>query len=125
MYNKTTVIRVCEVTDLKSEVKFDLWGQAAMASEVMKIAFRGNMPIDVRVIEITELNFEVKSDLWGCPLLFIFPQIRKGRVASSLPLSVPCAIVIWRFTAFDPIYLHAPPWFRHKNHPKFQTILKY
>ena len=67
MYYKTTVIRVCEVTDLKSEVKFDLWGhlEAAMASEVMKIAFRGNIHIDIRVIEVTELNFEVKSDLWG------------------------------------------------------------
>ena len=67
MYNKTTVIRVCEVTDLKTEVKFGLWGhlEAGMASEVMKIAFWGNMHIDIRVIEVTELNFEVKSDLWG------------------------------------------------------------
>ena len=65
MYKKTSVLRVCEVTDLKYEGKFDLQGhlEAAMASEVMKKAFRGNMPIDVRVIEITELNFEVKSDL--------------------------------------------------------------
>ena len=65
MYNKTTVIRVCEVTVLKSEVKFGLRGhlEAGMASEVMKIAFRGNMHIDFRVIEVTELNFEVKSDL--------------------------------------------------------------
>ena len=56
---------VCEVTDLKSEVKFDLRGhlEGTMASEVMKIAFRGNMLIDMRVIEVTELNFEVKSDL--------------------------------------------------------------
>ena len=44
MYYKTTVIRVCEVTDLKSEVKFDLRGhlEAAMASEVMEMAFIGN-----------------------------------------------------------------------------------
>ena len=65
MYYKTTVIRVFEVTDLKFEVKYDLRGhlEAAMASEVMKIAFRGNMHIDIRVIEVTELNFEVKSDL--------------------------------------------------------------
>ena len=67
MYYKTTVTRVYEVTDLKSEVKFDLWGhlEAAMASEAVKIAFGGNMHIDIRVIEVTELNFEVKSDLWG------------------------------------------------------------
>ena len=40
MYYKTTAIRVCEVTDLKFEVKFDYRGhlEAAMASEVMKIA---------------------------------------------------------------------------------------
>ena len=39
MYYKTTVIRVFEVTDPKSEVKFDLQGhlEATMASEVMKI----------------------------------------------------------------------------------------
>ena len=44
MYYKTTDIRVCEVTDLKSEVKFDLRGhlEAAMASEVMEMAFIGN-----------------------------------------------------------------------------------
>ena len=65
MYYKTTVIRVCEVTDLKSEVKFDLQGhlEAATASEVMKIVFKGIMHIDSRVIEVTKLNFEVKSDL--------------------------------------------------------------
>ena len=65
MYNKTTVTRVVEVADLKSEVKFDLRGhlESAMASEVMKMAYIGNMHIDVRVIEVTELNFEVKSDL--------------------------------------------------------------
>ena len=34
-----------------------------MVSEIMKMAFRGNMHIDIREIEITELNFEVKSDL--------------------------------------------------------------
>ena len=34
-----------------------------MASEVMKIASRSNMHIDIRVIEVTELNLEVKSDL--------------------------------------------------------------
>ena len=67
MYYKTTVIRVYEVTDLKSEVKSDLRGhlEATMASEVMKIAFGGNMHIDISVIEVTELNFVVKSDLWG------------------------------------------------------------
>ena len=64
MYYKTTLIRVCEVTDLKSEVKFDLLGhlEAAMASEVMKIAFLGNMHLHFRVIEVTQLNFEVKSE---------------------------------------------------------------
>ena len=67
MYYKVTVKRVCEVPDLKSEVKFDLWGhlEAKMASEIMKMAYRGNMHKDIRVIEVTELNFEVKSDLWG------------------------------------------------------------
>ena len=69
MYYKTTVMRVCEVTDLKSEVKFDLRGhlEATMASKVMKIAFIGNMHLPSRVIEVTELNFEVKSeieDIW-------------------------------------------------------------
>ena len=46
------VIIVCEVTDLKFEVKFDLRGhlEAAVASEVMKMAFRGNMHKDIRVI---------------------------------------------------------------------------
>ena len=65
MYYKTTVTRVFEVTDLKSEVKFDLRGhlEAAMASEIMKIAFRGNLHIDIKVNEVTELNFVVKSDL--------------------------------------------------------------
>ena len=65
MYNKTTVIWVCEVTDLKSEVKFVLRGhlEAAMASVVMKSASRGNMHIDTRVIEVTEPNFEIKYDL--------------------------------------------------------------
>ena len=65
MYYKTTVIRVCEVTDPKSEVKLDLRGhlEAAMALEVMKMAYRGNMHIDIRVIEVTKLNFEVKCDL--------------------------------------------------------------
>ena len=65
MYYKTKEIRVCEVLDLKSEVKFDLQGhlEVEMASEVMKMAFRGNMHIDIRVIEVTEFNFEVKSDL--------------------------------------------------------------
>ena len=65
MYYKTTEIRVCEVLDLKSEVKFDLQGhlEVEMALEVMKMAFRGNMHIDIRVIEVTEFNFEVKSDL--------------------------------------------------------------
>ena len=65
MYYKTSVIRVCDVTGLKSEVKFDLQGhlEAARASEAMKIALRGNMHMDTRVIEVTELNFEVKSDL--------------------------------------------------------------
>ena len=33
-----------------------------MASEVMKMAFTGNMHVDIRVIEVTELNFEVKYD---------------------------------------------------------------
>ena len=63
MYYKTTVKRVCQVTSLKSEVKFDLGGclEAAMALEVIKIAFSGNMHIDLRVIDITEVNFEVKS----------------------------------------------------------------
>ena len=65
MYYKTTEIRVCEVLDLKSEVKFDLQGhlEVEMALEVMKMAFRGNMHIDIRVIEVTEFNFEVKSDI--------------------------------------------------------------
>ena len=51
MYYKTTVIRVFEVTDLKLEVKFDFRGhlEASMASEVMKIAFRCNMHIDIWV----------------------------------------------------------------------------
>ena len=67
MYYKTTVIRVCEVSDLKSEVKFDLWGnlEAAMASEVMNMAFTGNMHLHIRIIEVTELNFEVKSEFRG------------------------------------------------------------
>ena len=47
MYYKATVIRVCEVPDLKSKVKLDLRGhlEAAMAAEIMKMAFRGNMNI--------------------------------------------------------------------------------
>ena len=54
MYYKTKVIRVSGVTDLISEDKFDLWGhlEAAMASEVMKIAFRGIMHMDIRVIKL-------------------------------------------------------------------------
>ena len=42
MYNETTVIRVCEVIDLKFEVKLDFQGhlEAAMDMEVMKMAFR-------------------------------------------------------------------------------------
>ena len=65
MYYKTTDIRVFELTELKSEVKFDLRGhlEVTMASEVMKMAFRGNMHIDIRVIDVTDLNFQVKSDL--------------------------------------------------------------
>ena len=57
MYYKTTVKRVFQVTGLKSEVKFDLGGclEAAMASEVMKIAFSRNMHIEFK------FNFEVKS----------------------------------------------------------------
>ena len=49
------VLRVFWVTDLKSEDEFDLQGhlEAAMASEVMKMAFRDNMHIDIRVIEVT------------------------------------------------------------------------
>ena len=39
MQNKTKVIRACDVTDLKSEFKFDLRGclEAAMTLEVIKL----------------------------------------------------------------------------------------
>ena len=59
-------MRVFEVTDLKSKVKFDLWGHlvVSMALEVMKMALKCNIHVDIRVIEVTELNFEFKSDLW-------------------------------------------------------------
>ena len=36
-----------------------------MASEVMNMAFTGNMHLHIRIIEVTELNFEVKSEFRG------------------------------------------------------------
>ena len=36
-----------------------------MASEVTKMAVRGNMHMDTRVVEVTEFNFEVRCDLGG------------------------------------------------------------
>ena len=63
------------VTELISEVRYDLWGhlEAAMTSEVTKIADIVNMRIHVRVIEVIELNSEVRSGPWGynhcCPLV--------------------------------------------------------
>ena len=36
-----------------------------MASEVAKMAVRGNMHIDPRVIEVAHFKYEVKFDLYG------------------------------------------------------------
>ena len=55
--------RVIRVADLKTEVKFDLWGywghlEAAMASgAAVKMAVLGNMHIDMRVIRV--VHFEI------------------------------------------------------------------
>ena len=59
--------RVVEVTDLNSEVRCDLRGclEAAMASEAIKMAVRGNMHMDARVVEVTEFNSEVRCDRHG------------------------------------------------------------
>ena len=54
-----------EVTEFNSEVRCDLPGclEAAMASEVTKMAVRGNMHMDTRVAEVTESNSEVRRDI--------------------------------------------------------------
>ena len=49
---------VLEVTDLKSGHL-----EAAMASEVTKMAVRGNMHMDTRVIEDADFKSELKFDL--------------------------------------------------------------
>ena len=57
--------RQFEVTEFNSEVKYDLRGrlEVAMASEVIKIAVRGNMHLDTSVIKVAGFKSEVKLDL--------------------------------------------------------------
>ena len=57
--------RVIEVTDFKSEVKYDLWGywghlEATMASETVKTAVLGNIHIYMKVIEVSDFKSDVK-----------------------------------------------------------------
>ena len=61
------VTYVIEVTELKFEVRYDLRGclETTMASEVMKIAIRNNMHIDMRVIRATDLKSKDRSGLRG------------------------------------------------------------
>ena len=56
--------RVIEDADFKSEFKFDLWGhwgcfEAAMASEVTKMAIIGNMHIDSKLMEVIEHHMPI------------------------------------------------------------------
>ena len=53
--------QVIEDNQLKSDTKSDLRGhlEAAMASEVTKMAVRGNMNMNTRVIKVADLKSEV------------------------------------------------------------------
>ena len=59
---------VIEVTELISEVRFDLRGclEAAVASEATWMPVIGNMHMDTRVIKVADFKSEVKFDLGGC-----------------------------------------------------------
>ena len=61
---KSMVTQVIEVTEFNSEVISDLRGhlEAAMASEVTKMALRCNMHMDARVIEVADCKSEFKFD---------------------------------------------------------------
>ena len=52
---------VIEVTELNFEVRSDLRGclEAAMASEVTKMAVGGNIHMDTRVIKVVDFKSEV------------------------------------------------------------------
>ena len=54
-----------EVTEFKSEVRFDLRGhlEATMASEATKMIVRGNMYMDTGAIEVADFKSEFKFDL--------------------------------------------------------------
>ena len=41
--------------------------EAGMASEATKMAFRGNVHMDIRVINVSDIKFEDKLDHWHCP----------------------------------------------------------
>ena len=55
---------VIEVTEFDFEVRCDLRGclEATMASEVTKMAVRGNMHNDTRVIEVADFKSKVKFE---------------------------------------------------------------
>ena len=61
-------IRVIEVTDCKSEVRFDLravW-RPQWPRRYKSWDLKGNMHMDMRVTEVTDFKSKVRFDLRGC-----------------------------------------------------------
>ena len=79
--------RVIEVTDFKSEVKFNFlgyWGhlEAAMASRDVKLAVLGNIPMYIWVFEVSYFKYNFKFWLLSS-LPCIFARSSKGPLPSG------------------------------------------